>query len=63
MEGGGRVVSYVLDVDTTKDQYHILNPTPLDCITGYIMDDDVSERSLKRRPQMRLNFIDSSISS
>ena len=60
----GRIVfSYYLDVDTTKDQCSILNPTPLDCITGYIMDDAVGERAFKSLPQIRLNFIDGSISS
>ena len=47
---GIRVVSYYLDVDTTKDQCRILNPTPLDCITGYIMEDTVGEKALKRLP-------------
>ena len=60
---GRIVVSSYLDVATTKDQCHLLNPTPLDCITGYIMYDAVSERDLKRLPQRRLNFIDGSISS
>ena len=36
---------------------------PLDCIAGYIMDDAVGEKALKRMPQRRLNFIDGSISS
>ena len=58
-----RVVSSYLDVETTKYQCHILNPTPLDCIEGYIMEDDVVERALKRPPQRRLNFIDGYISS
>ena len=60
---GGRVVSSYIDVETTKDKCRILNPTPLDCIAGYIMDDAVGERSLKRLPQRRLNFIYGSISS
>ena len=62
MEGRRSVSSY-LDVETTKDQYRLLNPTPLDCITGYIMEDAVGDRDLKRLPQIRLNFIDGCISS
>ena len=60
---GRSVISSYLDIDTTKDQFRLLNPTPLDCITGYIMEDAVGERALKRLPQRRLNFIDVSISS
>ena len=60
---GRRVVSSYLDVDTIKDQCRILNPTPLDCIAGYIMEDAVGDRSLKRLHYRRLNFIYSSISS
>ena len=60
---GRRVVSSYLDVETTKDQCRLINPTPLDCITDYIMDDAVGERALKRLSQIRLNFIDGSISS
>ena len=60
---GRRVVSYYLDVDTTKDQFRFLNPTPFDYITGYIMDDAVSKIALKRLPQKRMNFIDGSISN
>ena len=63
-EGGGRrVVSFYLDVDTTKYEFRLLDNMPLDCIAGYIMEDDVSERALKRLPQISLNFIDGSISS
>ena len=32
---GRRVVSSYIDVETTKYQFCILNPTTLDCITGY----------------------------
>ena len=59
----GIVVSYYLDVDTTKDQCRLLNTTPLDCITGYIMEDSVGERALNRLRQRRLNFIYGYISS
>ena len=58
---GRRVISSYLDVDTTKYHFHLLNPTPLDCIAGYIMDDAFSERALKRLSHGRLNFIDGSI--
>ena len=32
-----RDISYYLYVDTVKYKYHILNPTPLYCTTGYII--------------------------
>ena len=60
---GRSVISSYLDVDTTKDQCRLLNLTTLDCIEGYIMDDAVGERSLKRLLQKILNFVDGSISS
>ena len=47
---GRIVISSYLDVETTKDQCRLLNPTPLDCITGYIMEYYVGERALKRLP-------------
>ena len=46
-----------------KHQYSLPNPTPLDCITGYITEDAVGERALKRPHQRRLNFMDGYISS
>ena len=61
-EGRIFVISY-LDVDTTKYQFRLLNPTTLDCIEDYIMEDAVGDRDLKRLPQRRLKFIDGSISS
>ena len=60
---GISVISSYLDVETTKDQCRLLNPTPLYCIVGYIMEDAVGKRALKRLPQIRLNFIDGCISS
>ena len=60
---GRSVISSYLDVETTKYQCSLLNPTPLECIAGYIMEDAVDESSLKRLPQRRLNFIDGCISS
>ena len=43
---GRRVFSSYLDVETTKYQCRLLNPTPLDCIAGYIMEDAVGDRAL-----------------
>ena len=60
---GKIAVSSYLDVDTRKYQYYMLNPTPLDCIVGYIMEDAVDDRFLKKMPHRRLNFIYGSISS
>ena len=60
---GRRVSSSSIDVDTTKDQCHLLNPTPLDCITGYIMEDAISDTDLNSMPDIRLKFIDGCISS
>ena len=62
MEGRIFFSSY-LDVDTTKDQCHLLNNTPLECTADYIMEDTVGERNLKRLPHRRLNFIDVSFTS
>ena len=42
---GRRFVSYYLDVDTTKYQCRLLNPTPFECIVGYIMYDAVIDRA------------------
>ena len=41
----------------------LVNPTPLDCITGYIMEYAMSDRDLKRLPHKILNIIDGFISS
>ena len=57
------VVSSYLGVDITKDQCHLLNPTPLDCIVCYTMEDSVGDRALKRLSQRRMKFIDDSILS
>ena len=60
----GRIdVSYHLDVEISNNQYRLVNPSPLDCIAGYIMEDAIGDRDLKRPPQRRLNIIDVSISS
>ena len=60
---GRRAVSSYLDVDIKNDQYLLVNPTPLDCIKGYIMEDAIGDRDLKRLHQQRLNIIYGSISS
>ena len=60
---GRRVVGSYIDVETTKYQCRLLNPTPLGCIAGYIMEGAVSDRALKRLPQRRMRFIDGSIST
>ena len=52
-----RVVGYYLDVDTIKDQCRLLNPMPLDCIIGYIMEDAVDDKALNRLSHIRLIFI------
>ena len=56
------VISY-LDVDTRKYQYRLLNQNPLYCITSYIMEYDVGDRSLKRLPRIILNLINGYILS
>ena len=59
---GRIVVGSYLDVKTTKYQCRLLNPTPLDCISGYIIDDAAGERAFNRLSQISLNFIGGSIS-
>ena len=58
-----RAVSYYLYVDTSKDQYRLLNPTPLQCIVGYIMEDYIGDRCFNRLLHIRLKLIGVSISS
>ena len=60
---GRRAISSYLEVDTSKDIYRLINTTPLDFITGQIMEDSVGDKYLKSLPQIRLNLIDGSISS
>ena len=60
---GIRYVSSYPDVDTSKYQYCLINPIPLDFIIGYIMEDSVGDRYLKRPTQRSLNLIDGYISS
>ena len=59
---GKRDFSYYIDVETRNYQYNLVNPTPLDCITGYTMEDAIRYWYLKRLPQQRLNIIDGYIS-
>ena len=58
-----RSASSYLDVEIRKDQYPLINPTPSDCITGYILEDDFDNRDLKRLPHRSMNLIYGSISS
>ena len=60
---GRRSVSSYLDVEISNDQDRLVNPTPLELISSYIMENDIFDRALKRLPQRRLNLIDGSISS
>ena len=59
---GTRDVSYYFYVETRKHQYSLLNPKPVDSITGYIMEDYVCYMYLRRPPQICLHLIDGSIS-
>ena len=58
-----RFVSSYLDVKIRNDKYRLVNPNPLDCVLGYIMEDSIGDRALKRLLWERLNIIDGSISS
>ena len=60
---GRRSVSSYLDVDISYYQERLVKPTPLECIAGYIMEDTIGDRSLKRLPHKSMNLIDGSISS
>ena len=42
---GRSVISYYLDVENTKYQCRLLNTTPLDCITGYIIDEEAASEN------------------
>ena len=46
---------YYINVDTIECQEHLLNPIPLECITGYIMEDAVGDRNLNNMPKIRMN--------
>ena len=51
---GRRAVISYLDVEISYDQYRMVNPTPLECIAGYIMEDYIGYRALKRLSQKSL---------
>ena len=53
-----RVVSYYLVVENRKYQYRLVNTTPLEFITGYVMEDAVGDRDLSNLPHQRLKLID-----
>ena len=46
-----RGVSSYLDVDTRKDQYHLLNTIHLEIITGYMIKDDIGDKYFKKLSQ------------
>ena len=56
-------VSEYLHCEVTCDQQKLLNPSVLDTIVGYVMQDSQGEGTKKRLPQRRLNFIKSTVSS
>ena len=58
-----RAISSYLDIDTRNNNAHLLNPTPLNCISGYTIYDDVGDRYLNKPPKIRLKLINGSISS
>ena len=62
-KNGIRAVSSYLDVDISNDKYPLVNPTPLECIAGSVIEDTFGDRTFKSMPQQRLNIIDGSISS
>ena len=56
-------VSEYPDLDITKEQQQLLNPTVLDTVTGFIIKDSQGKRAKKRLPQRRLNMIDAIVLS
>lgn len=62
-KNGTREVSSFLDAAVSSVQACLLNPTTLDTITGYIMEDTKGEGARRRLPARRLNMIDACISS
>ena len=63
-----RDVTSYLDVDISNDQHRLVNPTPLECIAGYVMESSIGDTALERLPhrslpQKRLKIIDRYISS
>ena len=47
---------YYLDVDTRKYQDRLINPTPLDCVKGYIMEDVVGDRDSNNLTEKSMNL-------
>ena len=62
-EGEACRVSDVLDVAVTADNNRIFNPSPLDTIIGYIMQDAKVEGAHKKLPHRRFNIIYGCINS
>ena len=62
-EKGKRRVSSFLDIICTEEQERLLNPSVLDTIAGFIMEDTKGEGAKRRLPARRLNMIDGCISS
>ena len=60
---GRRAVSSYLDVEISNDHYPLVNPTPLEYITGYTMGYAIDDRALNRLSQKSMNIIDGSTSS
>ena len=56
-------VSAYLNVEYSKEQQRLLNPTVLDTITGFIIKDSQGDGAKRRLPQRRLNMVDAEISS
>ena len=56
-------VSAYLNAEVSKDQRHLLNPTVLDTVAGFILKDSQGEGGKKRLPQCCLNLVDGQISS
>ena len=54
---GKRSVCSYLDVEISNNQDRLVNPNPLDCIVGYILEHAICDSSLKRMPHQRLNLI------
>ena len=62
-KNGRRSASSYLGIDIRNHQYPLVNPTPLNCISGYIIEYSIGDRDLKILYQQSLNLIDGSISS
>ena len=58
-----RKVSDWLNCEVTEDNYNLLNPRPVDIITGFIMQDIKGEGVKKKLAARRLNNIDACVSS